>query len=261
MPKVKVKQPDSTPPNPTRCLWSDSFYVVAYEAAKEGCGKSAIAERIGCNQATLERWIEDRPALKEAIEKGKARTDETFRDFIYRHLPPDLKALYTEIESLADEGDPYNRIQKLLTDKGDHVKQHLFIYAMVESDFDPSQALAKLRISKPVLDRWVRTDHNFGRLVEEIIFHKKNFLEGALMRLVKSGDKGAIVFANRTLNADRGYGNTLKVAHEGNVNVSGQVALTDLPLSLEDKKRILKAIKEKQNQLPEHVEDAEFTEK
>lgn len=257
MVKVKIK-PNLSGPKPTRVYWSDTFYVLAYESAKQGLNNREIAERLGCSYPSFTNWLGEKPALKDAILKGREQNEMTFSDFVYKHLPPDLKDLYNEIADVGDSRDALTRITSLLHDKGDAVKQHLFLYALVESDFDPSQALSKLALNKAHLDKWVRTDPNFGRLCEEVIFHKKNFLEGALFKLIKQGDKSAIIFGNKTLNSDRGFGNTLKVQHDGQVNVTGQISMEDLPLSLEDKKKILQAIKQKRNQLPEHVDDAEY---
>jgi hypothetical protein len=235
--------------------WDDSYYVRTYELAKEGRCDKDIAAALGLDSATFKRYLTVKPALKDALDRARQVADGTFADYVYRHLPEDLKALYQEIVQLDEDGDPLRRIEAVLADQGERVKQHLFVHALVESDFDPSTALARLRIPKTDLDHWVRHDPEFGRLVEEVVFHKKNFVEAALFKLVKQGDKSAVVFANKTLNADRGYGNKVKVQHEGEVNVKGSVKLSDL-LPIEERKRLIKVARARMEQ--NGAEDAEY---
>lgn len=225
--------------------WQDAFYVRAHQLSRQGKSNNQIAEALNVSEDTFVKWLMQRPALKEAVDSGRVESEDSFADFVYRHLPEDLRDLWEEIVQLDEENDPLRRIEKLMAKKGETVQQHLFLYALCESDFDPSAALRKLRITKQKLDKWATQDHNFVRIVDEIMWHKKNFLESSLMRLVRQGEKTAVIFANKTLNSDRGYGNTVKVKHEGNVNHDHKHTLDDLELPLHDRVRILEQVRKK----------------
>ncbi len=88
---------------------------------------------------------------------------------------------------------------------------------------------------------------------------KKDLFESALVGLVKQGEPSAVVFANKTLNRDRGYNDKVEVTHV----LGEQHSVEDLQLSLEQRKEILAAIRDAQTKkLPDntHVLEAEFVE-
>jgi hypothetical protein len=118
----------------------------------------------------------------------------------------------------------------------------LFLFALVEGNWNPSAACGKVGISKQTLETWCRTDNGFADLMDEIVWHKKNWAESALMQLVDRGDSPATVFVNKTLNADRGYNVKQTVEHTGVVNHEHVViSVEELDLPLEIKRLVLEA--------------------
>ncbi len=93
--------------------------------------------------------------------------------------------------------------------------------------------------------------------MDELNEAKKDFFENALMGLIDCGYPGAIVFANRTQNADRGYNEKIQLEHTGNVTHS-MIDLSELNLDIETRRKILDAIREKNR--PENVVDVEVKE-
>jgi hypothetical protein len=79
---------------------------------------------------------------------------------------------------------------------------------------------------------------------------------------VRAGDKSAIIHANKTVNADRGYGSqkTIKVQHSGDKEEKKVQAIDIDDLSLEQKKVLLEMRRQNQNTrlaLPESVQDSD----
>jgi hypothetical protein len=101
-------------------------------------------------------------------------------------------------------------------------------------------------ISRGYMEKW-KEDPEFLQMLEEIQFHKKNFYERALIGLVAENHAGAILFVNKTYNADRGYSERLDL----NVNAqTGRVdwSIDDLDLDLETQKKLLAAIERKKRE-------------
>lgn len=105
----------------------------------------------------------------------------------------------------------FDKIEALLR-KGKRARQHLFIHSWVMSNFNASEACRKVNISRATFQNWME-EANFRDLIDEVHFHKKNFVEGGLMSLIEQGDTSATIFANRTLNRDRGYNEKVEVEH------------------------------------------------
>jgi hypothetical protein len=93
------------------------------------------------------------------------------------------------------------------------------------------RACRKVGISRQTFFLWCK-DEKFQALVDEIQEAKKDFFEGSLIRLVAAGDTSATIFANRTVNKDRGYSER----HQVDVNVSGQVTHKHELVSMEQLK-------------------------
>lgn len=199
--------------------WDDRFYVEAYILARAGHYDKAIGEALGVSQPTICRWIQEKPALKDAIERGRSPEDGggSLREYVYGRLPYDLQVLWDRID-LADELDSgVSRVEQMLAGAGTKARQHLFLYALVHTSFDASEACRKVNVSKRVVDGWVRNDPNFAELLDEIRWHKGNFFEGQLVRLVKDGDPAAVLHVNKTFNRARGYGEVKRIEKDGEV--------------------------------------------
>lgn len=105
-------------------------------------------------------------------------------------------------------------------------------------------------MSKATLNHWIRDDPEFADLLDEIHWHKKNWVEQHLMHRLASGDSAATIFANRTLNRDRGYNDKIQLEHSGEVSVHHQViAVDDLSLPIDVRKKILEALRKRDDQI------------
>ena len=78
-------------------------------------------------------------------------------------------------------------------------------------------------------------------MIEEIEWHKCNFFEEALVDLVAMRNPGAVMFVNRTKNADRGYSEKIQVEHSGAIATS--VSVDELELPMETRKELLRAVR------------------
>jgi hypothetical protein len=239
-------------------IWNPEKVFDVYELAKSGMTASKIAGAIGVTLITFRKWEKKKPLLREAIRRGRkvyknnCNGGPSFRDYIYKRLPLKLKKLWKEIHKLENVKGGLERINAILEKRGVRVRQHLFIYAWTYSNFSISSALRRVCISRSTFDNWRINDPGFAELVEEIEWHKKNFFEDSLCALIKGGDTAATIFANKTKNRDRGYGEVKKSAID--LNITGEVKHTFVPienlkLSLSTRKEILECLKaeEKKN--------------
>lgn len=241
--------------------WKDEYYVKIYELARSGMRNKTIARTIGVDYtSTFKVWIRKLPALAKALEqaRGTVANTKTFLDYVYERLDPRLQVLWDEINRMdKSDSNQIEMIESFLEKAGMRARQHLFVHAFVASNFNLSEACRKVNITKRTFERWVTEDPEFGELFDEINWHKKNFCEGMLMALVAQADTTAVIFANRTLNRDRGYNPTKDVNITGHINHS-MIPLERLPLEL--RKQIMEALEKGQqpdlnglNMLPAHV--------
>ncbi len=230
------------------------YILKAYLLAKSGLKGKTLARALGIDGDTLRNWKEKHEHFAAAIQQGRDELAEnpvqTFREYVYGRLSESAQATWDKINEFEDEENGLTRIEALLRERGKPMRQHLFLYALVASNFNPSEACRKVNIPYMVFRKWCESDPDFADLVEEIHVHKGNFFEAALVGLVGQGDSAATIFANKTFNKDRGYGEKLEVHHTD----TNHVIIEDLDLPLEDRKRLLEAIRRKKA-APLAVED------
>jgi hypothetical protein len=204
-----------------RCEWEPIFLVRIYRMVRLGMLDIDIENELGVSHAGYYYWKQTIPELQQAITMAEKEREsgETLSDWIFSKLSPQLKEIWQKIGRLEKRKDGVSLIQNMLSEEGKLVKQELFLYALCSHDFSMTRALKKVGVSKRELDSWIQSDPGFSDLVEEMQWHKGNFFEESLMRLVRAGNPAAIVFANRSFNKERGYGTSTQV----DVNVRGQV--------------------------------------
>ncbi len=154
-------------------------------------------------------------------------------------------------------------------------KQYLYVHALIVNHFNATVASSITGVSRDRASQWCR-EPKFREMVLHIQEMKKDFVEGSLMGLVAQGDSAAVIFANKTLNSDRGYNPSKKLEVTGSIehshSVSWDTVLEMLPIAT--RKEVLKAIARAENgdapqikQLNAHgyeeekilIEDAEIT--
>lgn len=214
--------------------WRPMYLVRIYQMLKLEMREIDIAQALSVDVTTLRSWRRRIPEVAETYKLvDKEQRANTLPEWIYGNLSPELRNIWDRImEWEADaRNDPQSngiqRIELMLQDQGTQVRQQLFLYALTQCSFSPSKALQKVRISKRELDRWINQDPGFAELLSEIEWHKGNFFESSLVRLVEENNPIAILFANKTFNADRGFNPARKVE----MNVSGNVSHTTFDMA------------------------------
>ena len=255
---MKTRKKDKSPKKggrPTK--YHPGLLLDIYDLARQGHSDQRIAKIVGIFPDTFKLWKMQYPEIKTALERGRAldtlQTVNTYEEYVFNKLPPELQDLWEDINRPRTEPNAISRLESALEDSGRLGHQQLFLYALVHANFDLAKACKLTNVSKKKLDHWVRHDPRFGELLQEMEWHKKNFFEGALIDLVARGETAAVLFANKTYNADRGYGNKKEITK--NVNVSGTVnhnhtavPINELDLPLETKKQLLAAIRAKKEE-------------
>ena len=244
-----------------RTLWKDEMILDAYCLAVSGLKNTEIAKGLGISKETFKKWGKTKPIFRKAVTRGrkvyKGSRDEaaSFRNYVYHQLPPKLKKLWEEINECDDSKiSGIKRIEALLKKQGKRARQHIFIYAWIENNFHISNALKKANISRTCFNNWMENEPEFAKLVDEIHWHKKNFYEAGLTSLVAAGNAPCTIFANKTINADRGYAEKLKIDMNAQVTQEMQayIPISELDLTVKIKKIVLKAIRKYKK---EHQQD------
>jgi len=226
-----------TPSKPTHHLskYSENVPVDAYIHARTGMSNNAVAQTLGVNSTTFEAWLKRYPALAYALKRARgnmeSKSAETFCAYVYRQLPAHLKELWDQISMWHEHESGLERIEAILGEQSTRVRQSLWVHAMIEANFNASEACRMVGISYGTLRKWVDNDPDFPALVDEIQQHKKNFFEGGLVNLVAKGNVLATIFANKTQNKDRGYAEKITVGGTVNHNHTGTVTVNHVPLS------------------------------
>ena len=245
-----------------RTAWKDEYYVQIYDLIRAGSSIPVIAEIIGVNALTIRAWIKGKPALaaavKEAKEAKEGKTTATFSNYIYGRLSSKLQRLWDELEAYEHEDNPQKKIELLLQNYGKRIRQKLFLHALFASNFAISEASRRVNVSRKTFDYWINEDSEFRDLVAEINVIKGDFFESALMGLVRRGNPQAIVYANKTFNRQRGYGEKIEHEHTGTVSQQHIVQVEDLNMTLEQKKELLIKIRQQQQRIAGDIDPAKI---
>ena len=238
-------------PTTRRLAWDDNYYLQTFLLTKQGNTEAKVRNLIGASEKTWKGWKVKRPALRHALKKGReARRTvvetmpdndraETFKDYVYGHLPQSMRRLWTEIESIADgDNERQDLMKETLRTQGVAFRQSLFIHALTTSRFDFSKALRKSMISASTYEKWMKDYPEFVALVKEINRHKSSYFENALLDAVQLGDTTAIIHANKTFNRDLGYGEKIEIEHTGSVTQT-HAHLDLTKLDIPDKYKLL----------------------
>jgi len=226
-----------------------TMYVTAYELAKEGVSDEQIAGTLGVAGQTFRSWCAKRPALADAVARGRHKRDpgneHTFQEYIYDHLPPHLRKLWEEIHECETLENGVERVEALLKNHGIRARQHLFLYALTQSMFNISKALRKLCIPRKTFESWRANDPDFYELMDEIHWYKENFFEQAFIGRVAAGDTAAVIHAVKTKCRDRGYNDKVEVVHSGSITNEHTVSIAELDLPIETRQEVLTALRAK----------------
>lgn len=224
---------------------STRFLLDFYDAClREDCLKK-VAACMEIGPRNLRIKVENNKALQLAKQLAEERrgSRDTLADYVYGHLSDEAKGVWDKLQFWEENEKGVTRqvIEAVFIGKKKQVRQELFLHALVRSGYNASHACHMVGITRFTLNAW-RQEEDFRKLIDEIQWHKKNFFEHALMDLVEQRHPGAVIFVNRTVNQDRGYGERVQIDHSG---LDREFSVADLDLPLEVRKQILDAIRKK----------------
>ncbi len=229
--------------------WKDEFYVRCYELAKQGYPDSKIAHVLGVHGKRFNTWLKRKPALGEAIKRGRGDKlvgeGESFQEYVFGRLPKSLQELWEKLMVLQEreDGDFLSEdVEMLFEGRGQMARQQLFLFALVKNNFSRTAARRAVNIGPGTLRTWEK-DPGFGELMQAVHECKKDFFESALVSLVAQGEPSAVIFANKTINKDRGYVERQEHAVAGQITHRHEI--DELPLEL--RRQVLEALELKQD--------------
>jgi hypothetical protein len=217
------------------------------ESGKEWNSIQGQSNELGMDRRTFQRtfnhpdWI---LAREVATQHHSSRTREkTFGHYVFKHLSAESRKTWEDLKFWVDHQDGQKQIELLVKNLGKRLRQELFIHALVSTNYDISRALFMTGTTRRTIDHW-REDLAFAQLFDEIQWHKKNFFEKAMMDLVSERNPLATIWVNKTVNADRGYSEKIRVEHQltGNTGFSFE----DLDLDMDTRRKVLDAIRRRQ---------------
>lgn len=194
-----------------------------YDLAKSGYANAQISTALGLSAGTLSRWAADKAPVAAALELGRRHAGrgahEGASEYFYDSLDEKTKAVWDRLSMIHDSESPTKsrEAELLLGSYAMRMRKVLFVHALVKFDFNTTKARAFVRVHKATVDAWLR-DPDFAGMLKDMKRAKKDLFESALVGLVKQGDSAAVLFANKTYNRDRGYGE--KVQHDHRVAVA-----------------------------------------
>lgn len=241
--------------------YTEDMVFRVYELAKNGYKKTKIAEACGVTSDTLTKWFKAHPVCKKAYLKGKklyasdSGQTTTFTDYVHDNLPKKILKKWDKIMILQDAARGPQRVQAFLEAQTKIVQQYLFIHSLISCNFQKAKALKKIGLTYSSLYRW-QEDADFSTMLDFVHELRGDFFEDYLTGLIVDGDSKAIIFANRTFNRKRGYGDKLDVKIDHSIQHTHTISLADAGMTLEERKKVLNSIRTKR--IESKVIDAEI---
>lgn len=183
--------------------------------------------------------------LATAFHSSRTR-EKSFGEYVFKNLTPEAKKIWEKLNYWAEHSNRQQYVEQIISGTSKRIRQELFIHALVSTHFDMSKALSLTGLSKNTLMDWMATDLEFRQLVEEIQWHKKNFFESALLDLVRERNPLAVIWVNKTANADRGYSE--KRLGSGESIGNGNITIDRLDLDIDTRRKVLMAIRKAQEE-------------
>lgn len=238
---MKMKKSSWRPKPSTKKKLGLTYILNFYDCYLREKSLEKVAAAFGVVPSNIQDKIGRYPVLEKVIQiANKNRSKGILKEYVLRNLSKPARKLWAHIQKNAQTIEELNN---LFSGRPKFLRQELFVYAMLSSGFNASAAMRMVGVTKRQLDHW-REDLRFLELLEEVHMHKKNFFESQMIGLVAEGHPGATIHVNKTINADRGYGDKMELKHSGEISGGDQIKIEDLPLDLETKKKVLDALRE-----------------
>lgn len=202
--------------------FKSAYYVRVFRLAQQGLKNKAIAEAIGVSLPTFKLWIKKHPAFREALRDARTvpkgeDSPNTLNSFVYQRLPARLQPIWDAMCEAEEEPNGEKRLELLTRNQGKSTMQHLWLHALVCSNFNRNEACRRTNVARSTVAEWAKSDPDFHALCDEMLHMKKDFVEGCLMNLVAGGDSAATIFAAKSLLKKEGYDPKTTIQIEGDV--------------------------------------------
>lgn len=228
-----------------------------YNLSRTGMKITPMAQALKIPKLTLKAWLEN-PDIKAAFDQGRKESgkgQKSFHDYVYDNLSDDLKPIWSAMQA-ASGGDAAAQKGLEMLKVTRRQRQYLFLHALIVNNFNVKESCRVCNIPHRMIQEW-REKPEFEDMMRQIMTMRKDFVESQLMGLIAAGDPAAVIFANKTLNRDRGYDTKMVVEHTGTVQHSAdnsfETVLAMLPIDL--KRKVLECIRKgKPAMLPAHTE-------
>jgi len=233
--------------------WRDDMAFRVYDLFKAGMNETETAALMGVRAETLRKWVDNKPivrAARAAAVAAKEAEDSvagSFQDYVYSRLPSDLRPVWDDIMAAGEADDPVERIEAALKGKGMRGRQYMFVQALLHNNYNVSEASRMTNIAARTFELWMKRDPDFAAVLDVLKVSKKDMVEEKLMQLVRNGDTAAVLFANRSINKDRGYGDTKTVKVDQAVTHTHLIDIDELDLTLEVRQAILAAMRKQRS--------------
>ncbi len=217
------------------------FIISFYDAYLRERNLTSVARSLGISPTTINKKVLRHPVLGKVMELAdEFRKANSMKDYVLDNLSPSARKTWEDLELVRND---WEAVDALFRGKPRKLRQELFVHSLLGNGFNVSRAMKDVGVDKAMLSSW-RQDLDFLELMEEAHFHKKNFFENKFLGLVAESHPQAVIHANKTINADRGYGDKLSIAHSGDSGATAQLRIEDLPLDTETKMKVLEAIRQ-----------------
>jgi hypothetical protein len=229
---------------PTKTEVTTEFLLLFYEAFLREYEITKVCAALDTTIGTLNSWLRKFPELQEAktLAEKRRNQSQTFSGYVYKHLSAEAKQVWEKIQFWEGNQSTASKIESILSSRPTKLRQEIFVHALIHYGFNLSEACRIACVSRATMEKWKQSDLEFQQMIEEIEWHKKNFFEHALTDLVTMRNPGAVMFVNRTKNADRGYNEKIQVEHTGEIKTG--IDIDQLELPMETRKQILYAVRE-----------------
>lgn len=220
------------------------FLIDAYDAFLRHGSMERVARILGFSSnyiGAMKLLMKRHPSLKMVKELADERRNQndTLQKYILGNMSKEARLIWEDIHMTIEEDVP--RTPAVMRHASLKLKKEIFLQALVTGSYNLSKACVVAGVSVKDYDTWGRNDPEFKMLLDEVQQHKKDFFEQKLVELCDAGHPSAIIFVNRTLNADRGYTERLQI--EDGRESSANFNLNELDLDIETRKKILEAIR------------------
>lgn len=217
-----------------------AFVLQFYDCYSRERNLAVVASAFGVTQWNLGKIIERHSELQLAMTMAdENRKKGVLANYILANLSPQARAIWEKITKLST----YAEVDACFKNKPLQLRQQLFCTAVLYTGHDYAKALRMVGVPYGDFMKW-RTDPEFSQMLEELQWHKKQFFHKSLMGLVAEGHPGAVIFVNRTVNADMGYSERLDLNIQGQTH-AGDYPLDQLGLPASVLKQVLEAMEKK----------------